>query len=177
MIEERRGEPHTSTRPGHRPCAPAEHGRALSYSAVKAVLNNLADKGRLEKSRQGKVTFFTLPTFTKSIALSVMQKGDHAGARDPKEFWKETFHADGDSKTQADKDRDRGREAEEEKSATPEKISGIGTEAFWIGSRVGGALYVLKGNSFIRLSIGGPDDQKTRIKKSKALAQSVLKHI
>jgi predicted transcriptional regulator len=33
-------------------------GRPISYSAVKAVLNNLADKGRLNKSRQGKATFF-----------------------------------------------------------------------------------------------------------------------
>ena len=33
-------------------------GRAISYSAVKAVLNNLADKGRLRKSRAGKVTLF-----------------------------------------------------------------------------------------------------------------------
>ncbi|MBS0295390.1 MAG: BlaI/MecI/CopY family transcriptional regulator [Proteobacteria bacterium] len=38
--------------------AVTEGGRQLSYSAVKAVLNNLADKGRLEKTRQGKVTFF-----------------------------------------------------------------------------------------------------------------------
>jgi BlaI family penicillinase repressor len=33
-------------------------GRTLSYSAVKAVLNNLADKGRLNKAREGKATFF-----------------------------------------------------------------------------------------------------------------------
>lgn len=32
--------------------------RPLSYSAVKAVLNNLSDKGHLNKTRQGKVTFF-----------------------------------------------------------------------------------------------------------------------
>jgi predicted transcriptional regulator len=32
--------------------------RKLSYSAVKAVLNNLADKGHLTKSRHGKVTWF-----------------------------------------------------------------------------------------------------------------------
>ena len=38
--------------------AVTEGGRPLSYSAVKAVLNNLADKGRLAKTRQGKVTFF-----------------------------------------------------------------------------------------------------------------------
>jgi len=33
-------------------------GRPISYSAVEAVLNNLADKGRLIKSRAGKVTLF-----------------------------------------------------------------------------------------------------------------------
>ena len=33
-------------------------GRNISYSAVKAVLNNLATKGRLEKTRAGKVTLF-----------------------------------------------------------------------------------------------------------------------
>ncbi len=36
----------------------ADSGRKLSYSAVKAVLNNLADKGFLEKARDGKVTRF-----------------------------------------------------------------------------------------------------------------------
>ena len=35
-----------------------EQGRQISYSAVKAVLNNLTDKGRLTKSRHGKVTAF-----------------------------------------------------------------------------------------------------------------------
>jgi predicted transcriptional regulator len=33
-------------------------GRKLSYSAVKAVLNNLADKGWLAKERRGKLTCF-----------------------------------------------------------------------------------------------------------------------
>ena len=32
--------------------------RPLSYSAAKAVLNNLAEKGWLRKERRGKVTFF-----------------------------------------------------------------------------------------------------------------------
>ncbi len=33
-------------------------GRPISYSAVKAVLNNLADKSRLAKTRKGKLTCF-----------------------------------------------------------------------------------------------------------------------
>ena len=153
----------------------------LTSAEIQSVQGEALKETKLSDKVDGGLSvsqcFFTLPTFTKSIALTVMQKGDDAGARDPREFWKETFHGDSDSKKETDKDRERGREAEEEKSAPPEKISGLGTEAFWSGSRVGGALYVLKGNSFIRLSIGGADDQKTRIRKSKAIAQLVLKHI
>lgn len=121
--------------------------------------------------------YFTLPTFTNSISLTVMQRGDGAGARDPKQFWKEAFHREKDSEKARDKDKNKGSEEEEEKSAAPEKIAGLGDEAFWSGNRVGGALYVLKGNSYIRISVGGAGDQATKIKKSKALAQMVLEHL
>lgn len=33
-------------------------GKSISYSAVKAVLNNLTDKGLLRKEKRGKVTHF-----------------------------------------------------------------------------------------------------------------------
>jgi predicted transcriptional regulator len=39
-------------------------GRTLSYSAVKAVLNNLAGKGWLTKTQQGKLTYFE-PTMSR----------------------------------------------------------------------------------------------------------------
>lgn len=35
------------------------NGREISYSAVKAVLNNLTEKNHLTKTREGKVTFFS----------------------------------------------------------------------------------------------------------------------
>jgi predicted transcriptional regulator len=46
--------------------------RALSYSAVKAVLNNLADKGRLTKTRQGKVTYFAAATSREDFDAQVV---------------------------------------------------------------------------------------------------------
>ena len=58
--------------------------------------------------------------------------------------------------------------------APPKKIGGIGEEAFWSGGRFGGALYVLKGDLFIRISVGGPDNEETKIEKSKTLAQKAL---
>lgn len=47
---------------------------------------------------------------------------------------------------------------EEEMAAPPEMVFGVRDEAFWMGSRVGGALYVLKGSSYVRLSLEGTAD-------------------
>jgi uncharacterized protein DUF1573 len=113
--------------------------------------------------------YFTLPTSANSISLTVMQKGAGSDARDPKQFWKETFHAD--------KDKEKGHAEEGEKAAAPEKIDGVGDEAFWAGNRVGGSLYVLKGNSFLRISVGGAGDRAAKIDKSKKLAEAILKRI
>ena len=46
--------------------------RPLSYSAVKAVLNNLAEKGWLRKERRGKVTFFEVMKSRSEFDSQVM---------------------------------------------------------------------------------------------------------
>jgi hypothetical protein len=120
--------------------------------------------------------FFTLPTFTNSISLLVAQKGEGAGAKDPKEFWRDTFHENkaGEREKEREREQDKKKGEEEEEGAPPQKVTGVGDEAYWTGSRVGGALYVLKGNSYIRISIGGSANQAARIKKSKALAEKAI---
>ena len=111
--------------------------------------------------------YFELPTPANSIVLTLTQRGGGADARDPKQNWQELFHR---PKTSEKKE-----EGKEE--AGPEKIEGIGDEAFWTGSRIGGALYVLKGNSFFRISVGGGGDRAEKIDKSKKLAESILKRL
>jgi Protein of unknown function (DUF1573) len=113
--------------------------------------------------------YFGLPTSNKSISLTLLQKTDSPEARDPKEFWEETFHGE--------KKEEKGREEEERKAAPPEKIEGLGDEAFWLSNRVGGELYVLKGDSFFRISVGGAGDKAAKVDKSKKLAQMVLKRL
>jgi hypothetical protein len=120
--------------------------------------------------------FFTLPTFTNSISLSITQRGDGPGARDPKEYWRDTFHREKDLKKGGEREKRREVEQEEE-SAPPKKITGIGEEAFWVGSRVAGALYVLKGHNYVRVSVGGPGDEKSKIGKSKMLAKKVINRL
>jgi hypothetical protein len=135
--------------------------------------------------------FFTLPTFNNSISLVVTERGDGSSARDPKEFWEETFGKDEEKQdkersTSSEKEREKEklrkrnreeREEEEREGPPPQRIIGLGDEAFWTGTRVGGALYALKGNRYIRVSVGGAGTQQAKINKSKALAQFALKRM
>ena len=113
--------------------------------------------------------YFALPTSSNSISLMIMQKGDGADSRDPKQFWQETFHR------QREKDKPPAEGVE--KPAGPQKLTDLGDEAFWLGTRVGGELYVLKGGNYIRISVGGGTDYATKLKKSKDLALMVLKRL
>jgi len=62
-------------------------------------------------------------------------------------------------------------------SGPPVKIMGVGEEAFWVGNRIMGALYVLKGNAFLRISVGSEEDESVRITKTKTLPRKALKRL
>ena len=114
--------------------------------------------------------YFGAEQTSKSVSLVVTQSDpDQPVKRTPKDYWRDTF-----AKHAVRTERDRESEEREPESATPEKIEGLGDDAYWLGNRVGGALYAIKNKAFIRLSLGGPDDQKTKIDKSKTLARKAL---
>jgi len=46
-----------------------------------------------------------------------------------------------------------------------------------IGNRFGGVLYVLKGSAFVSIGLGGTDEEETKLKKSKTLAQKALQRL
>jgi hypothetical protein len=150
----------------------------LSSKEIESVQGEAIKETKLTGQSTGGFSvsqcFFTLPNFTNSISLLVAQKGEGSGANDPKEFWRDTFHEDKAREKSKGRDKRKGEEEEEGGGVPPQKIPGIGDEAYWTRSRVGGALYVLKGDAYIRISIGGAADQATKIKRSKVLAQKVL---
>ena len=137
-----------------------EETQAVQGEAFKDAKPSQNSGAGLEVSQ----CYFELPTPVNSIVLTVTRKSE--GGRDPSQSWREIFHRE---KSSEKKDQGDEREAQ--------KIDGVGDEAFWTGTHVGGALYVLKGNCYIRISVGGADDQDRKIEKSKALAQSVLKRL
>jgi hypothetical protein len=112
---------------------------------------------------------FLLPPPAESIVVTVTQRDDRSNSRDPKQLWEGIFHGV--------KEKAIARKEEENKSTSPEKVDGLGDEAFWVPKRFDGKLYALKGNIYISISVGGPDDQATKLQKSKALAEIVLKRL
>jgi len=126
--------------------------------------------------------YFGLPTSSKSISLTVTQRTDVADAQSPKQYWDHAFHRelkekDRDAEKEEKEKAGEGKRGEEEEAVPPKKVDGVGDEAFWSGNRFGGALYVLKGDAFIRISVGGAGDEKEKIDKSKKLAQLALKRL
>jgi len=119
----------------------------------------------------------TTPAKSVSLALAV------PGKQNPRDFWRKHFHAEDASKTEKPgkpakaRPQNEKKHAREEEETRPRPITGVGDEAFWMGSPISGALYVLRGNSFIRVSVGGVREESTRIKKTVALAQLALKRI
>jgi hypothetical protein len=109
--------------------------------------------------------YFELPTPVNSIVLTVTRKAE--GEADPSQSWRAIFH----------REESAPKKAEKEEQKEPLKVEGVGDEAFWTGNRVGGALYVLKGNCYIRISLGGAGDQALKIENSKKLALAVLKRL
>ena len=67
VVEERRGEPHTLTRPGHRPGAPAEHGGAGLHSSLR--LAELHQRVFASRVSAGWMTSSTSPYATASSGV------------------------------------------------------------------------------------------------------------
>ena len=137
--------------------------KTIQGEALQSVKSSAAPEGGLAASQ----CFFALPTFINSISLQIVQKGSKVGASDAREIWNRMFSPE---KLQE-------RETEEgRKKLPPRRIPDLGEAAFWTGGPAGG-LYVLQGDNYIRLSVGGADDEETKIRKSTALARFVLKRL
>lgn len=117
-------------------------------------------------------------TAAKSVSLAVAAPSPTS----PRAFWRKQFHPAQDSAKEDDHkraDEKSGRKAQpqEEESTRPRAIRGLGEEAYWVGGPIAGALYVLKGKTFLRISVGGIREEPVRIEKSKALARVALKRM
>jgi len=118
--------------------------------------------------------FYTATEFSKSVNLALVQQDPNQRGKSPRDFWKEKFSDNDASDPDHDEKAKRGKEPE---TTPPKKVAGLGDDAYWVGNRFGGVLYVLKGARFISIGLGGPDDEATKLEKSKQLAQKAIQKL
>ncbi len=160
----------------------------LSSPAIQKILGESVKSAKPSAQIQGEVRFsqcfYTLQTFTNSVSLALAAPSPadlhHDAAR---ELWQHWFHKGDqdpdrarDSDAGQDKSRAAGESEEEEAAAKATPVPGLGAEAFWVQSFVGN-LYVRKGDEFVRISIGGKQNDAERLAKAKALAAEALRHM
>ncbi len=146
-------------------------------------LKETKGSGNLNAGLRVSQCFYSTGEFTKSVSVAVTQPDNASpNPRSPKSYWHETFdrfeskaeEKEGDEEKRESLKKDAAEHGEEEESAPPRKVEGLGDAAYWTSNRVGGALYVLHNDAFVRISIGGPDPQEKKIEKCKELAEKAL---
>ena len=129
--------------------------------------------------------FFSTASFDKSVSL-VLFTPDPAkpSAPGPRKYWQEQFHPPEPAVKEKDepeagqaKAPKKTEEERERELSKPRPVAGLGEEAYWVGNPITGALYVLQGDTFLRISVGGVREEAARIEKSKALARAALKRL
>jgi hypothetical protein len=179
----------------------------LKSDELLAIQGEAIRETKLSESASGSLAtqqcLYILQTYSKSLSLSLTQRDSSKGEGVKlKEFWEEKFRAFEEeeerekggnkgerSAKEAEREREKKRDAargessrqdkerDEEEESKPVRVPGVGEEAFWVGNRMLGALYVFSKNSILRLSLGGPEDEAAKIIKLKALAQKAIKRL
>jgi hypothetical protein len=124
---------------------------------------------------------FLTATSTTSVSLALAAPSSaKPSALTPRKFWQKQFHAPEMEESEIRAARTRGRKPGpegEEEARKPRRMEGLGEEAYWVGTPITGALYVLQADNFVRISVGGVRLESMRIEKSKALARAVVKRL
>jgi hypothetical protein len=150
---------------------------AVQGEAVKETKATVQPNGEMLLSE----CLFNTTNFAKSVSVTLVTPSSaKPSALTPRKFWQKQFHA---PDMEEDKMRAAGKRAQEpepereEEARKPRRIEGLGEDAYWVGTPITGALYVLQGDNFVRISIGGVGEESVRIEKSKILARAVVKRL
>ena len=108
---------------------------------------------------------FEMDAANDSISVSVTRSAPGPLGRDPKDFLEERV---------ADYEKRAGAREKGEEDKGLDFVPGLGDKALWMGTMVGGNLYVLKDHLLIRIAIGSSKEPATRKEKTIALARLLL---
>jgi len=157
----------------------------LTSAEVEAVQGEPVSETKTSAQPNGEMLItecvFRTTTLAKSVSLALATRSStKPSALTPRKFWQKQFHArdmEEDETHTAGKGAKKLKSEDEEEARKPRRIEGLGEDAYWVGTPVTGALYVLQGNNFVRISVGGVGEESVRIEKSKVLARAVVKRL
>jgi hypothetical protein len=116
------------------------------------------------------------PAKSVHVALATPERAGRFGLA-PREFWQRQFHSTELKEEETSVAGKESEQAREEEANKARPIGGLGEEAYWVGNPIAGALYVLQGDVFLRISVGGVREESARIEKTKILARAVVKRL
>lgn len=135
----------------------------LSSEDVQAVKGTAFEETKHTQAQfDGIVTsqcFYRLPLFVESISVDVIRPQSPSMSAD--KLWQKITGKRVEKMTKKGRD-------------TGQSLSGLGNAAIWAGNKSAGALYVLKGNAILRISVGGAGTEEEKIEKTRALAARAL---
>jgi len=105
---------------------------------------------------------YQTPQITDSVSVAVTAPLPGGPPGSVRAYWKERFAPSA---------------SPPRKKGPPRPVAGLGDEAFWVGDRVTGALYVLKGDAFVRISVGGVPEEAGRLERTKTLASLAVQRL
>ena len=143
-----------------------ERAQGGSFASSKPTLH---DDGNLTTAQ----CFYELKPSSRSVSLQLIARRAKDGL-DPAQLWNNKFHGKKSGSDGDEQDVEEGKSKERRKP--PERLEGIGDEAFWVDTGRDSALYVLFDSKLLRLSLGGDAKQADKRKNAISLAQEVIKN-
>ena len=145
--------------------------RLLTDAEVRAVQGHAPAQKIASEQPAGSFRFtqcfYRAAELSSSVSVALGIPLTDSKRSGPRDYWLAQFKRE---------ERDEPEESDEKKQE-PRRLAGLGDEAFWVGDPVTGALYVLRGEVFLRVSVGGSVDQSQKIKRARRLAIYALKRL
>jgi len=121
--------------------------------------------------------FYRSEAFQDSVSVEVTRRAttSSSSSRSVREHWTAMFHAEPGDEDDGPRGEAEGANANaKEKEVPPRPVEGVGDEAFWLANPASGALYVLKGDAYLRISVGGAADEAAKQRRATELARKAL---
>lgn len=119
--------------------------------------------------------YVQMPTAADSVAFAIYQKAEVNGPN-PRSVWAQTYGRNFEQEQEREEESGEESNREEKNFARPEELPGLGEKAFAVPQRFGVTIYLLSGNNFLRLSIGGAaaDPREKKIAILRSIAEVLL---